>query len=114
MRAGRLRHWLTFEKKVTELDSEGAKVEYWMDAFVLNSRMPCEVVDLSGRELIAAPAVRSSVTTRIRTRYRPGFEAAMRARAPNGTIYNIEAVILDPDSRQSWVTMPASSGLNEG
>jgi hypothetical protein len=29
--------------------------------------MPCEVVDLSGRELIAAQAVQSKVTTRIET-----------------------------------------------
>lgn len=114
MRAGRLRHWLTFEKKIVELDSDGQKQEDWVEAFTLNSRMPCEVVDLSGRELIAAQAVQSAVTTRIRTRFRPGFDAGMRARSPGGTIYNIEAVILDPDSRNRWVTLPASAGLNEG
>lgn len=114
MRAGSLRHWLTFEKLVVDTDSDGAKVESWVDAFPINSRMPFEVVDLSGRELIAAQAVQSSVTTRLRGRYRPGFEPAMRARSPGGQVYNIQAVILDPDSRKRYVTLPCSTGLNEG
>jgi SPP1 family predicted phage head-tail adaptor len=115
MRAGRLRHWLTFEKQETELDSDGAQVTVWVDAFPFNPRLPCEVVDLSGRELIAAQAVQSLVTTRIRTRYRPGFEASMRARdGYSGRIWNIEAVILDPDSRNRWVTFNCTTGVNEG
>ena len=114
MRAGGLRHWLTFESQVTELDSDGAQATDWFDAFPINSRMPCELVDLSGRELIAAQAVQSRVTVRIKVRFRSGFKADMRARAPDGTLYNIEAVILDPDSRRRWVTLLASTGINEG
>lgn len=113
--AGRLRHWLIFEKlDAIELDSDGAQVETWIDAFTVNSRMPCEVVALSGRELIAAQATQSKVSTRIKTRYRPGFTASMRATGSDGTIYNIEAVIPDPNSRIGFVTLLASSGVSEG
>jgi SPP1 family predicted phage head-tail adaptor len=113
MKAGRLRHRLTFETLIEEQDSDGNKVPDWVDAFATNPRMPCEVVALSGRELIAAQAVQSRVTTRIRTRYRPGFDAVQRA-VGGGVTYNIEAVILDPDSRVRWVTLLASSGVNAG
>lgn len=115
MQAGKLRHHLTFEVKVSEQDSDGATVESWEPAFATSPRMPCEVVSLSGRDLIAAQAVHSTVTGRIKTRYRAGFDArTMRARAPGGTIYNIEAVIPDPDSGTRYVTLLVSTGLNEG
>lgn len=113
MRAGRLRHWVTFERPITESDSDGNDVTSWIDAFPINSRMPCEVVDLSGRDLVAAQAAQSSVTTRINVRYRRGFDASMRGRL-GSQIFNIEAVILDPDSRNRWITLACSSGTNEG
>lgn len=112
--AGGLRHWLTFERKVSERDSDGALVESWADAFAVSSRMPCEVVPLSGRELIDAQSKQSVVTARIRVRYRDGLVAKMRARATDGTIYNIEAVIPDPDSGISFRTLLVSTGLNDG
>ena len=114
MKAGRLRHWLTFEAPTTTLDSDGAQVEVWADAFAVNSRMPCELVALSGRELIAAAAVQSKVSVRIRCRYRAGFAAVQRAVADDGQIYNVEAVIPDPDSGRRWVTLSCSTGTNEG
>lgn len=112
--AGRLRHWLTFEVQAFEKDSDGADVSTWVPAFSMSPRMPCDVQPLSGRELIAAQAVQSRVSVRIRTRYRPGFDAVQRARSPGGTIYNIEAVIHDPDSGVNSVTLMCSAGVNEG
>jgi head-tail adaptor len=114
MRAGRLRHWLTFQRKVTDLDSDGATVETWVDAFELNSRMPCNVEYLSGRELIAAQMVNSRVSCRLSTRYRPGFDATLRATQPDGTIYNLEALVPDSRSGRREVTFLASTGVNEG
>lgn len=115
MQAGRLRHWLTFERQVEELDSDGALVEGWADAFAVNSRMPCDVMPLSGRDLIAAQAVQSEVSVRIKVRYREeGFTSQMRARAVDGTIYNIKAVIPDPESGIRYRTLLASTGLNDG
>lgn len=109
------RHWLTFEVETVEQDSDGAVDKVWVDAFPLNPRMPCKVSDLSGRELIAAQAVQSKVTTKIETMYRPGFSASMRARdGATGEVWNIEAVIPDPVSRRRWVTLTCSRGVNEG
>lgn len=114
MRAGRLRHQLTFERLAEELDSDGALTTAWVEAFDTSNRMPCEVTPLSGRELIAAQSVQSVVSFRIKTRYRSGFTAKMRARGEAGTLYNIEAVIPDPDSGRRYVTLMCSAGANEG
>jgi head-tail adaptor len=115
MEAGRLRHWLRFERLEQVNDSDGNLVEEWLDAFEVGSVMPCELVALSGRELIAAQAVQSRVSHRIRCRYRPGFNAAQRAvDVATGDAFNIEALLPDPDSRIRWVTMLCYVGANAG
>lgn len=114
MRAGKLRHWLTFHRDAGQLDSDGAWEMAWIDAFPTSSRMPCEITYLQGRELIAAQALNSKVTCRIVTRYRPGFEASLRAVASDGSIFNIEAVLPDSGSGRSSVALLASTGVNEG
>ncbi len=129
MRSGRLRHWLTFQVLAVDLDTEtGIQTEEWAPAFDLNWRMPVDVVALSGRELIAAQSVHSKVSTRLTVRYRPGFNARMRAWFqdpdlvdsfgepvyPMATVYNVEAVIPDPDSRRRSVTLLCSDGVSDG
>lgn len=111
MRAGKLRHLVTFEAPQTELDDEGRSVDSWAPVF--DAPLRCSVEALSGRELIAAAAVNSRVNTRIVTRYKPGIEASQRA-VLGTTIYNIEAVIPDPHSRVRGVTLMCSSGVNLG
>lgn len=110
--AGRLRHRVTFEELVTELDSDGAQSTSWVP-FGDGRPLPAEIVAMSARELIAAQAVSSKATTRIRLRYRPGINASMRA-VHRGTVYNIEGVIPDPDSGRRFVTLLCSSGVNLG
>ncbi len=118
MRGGRLTHWLTFEiLGPHETDSDGATVETWIPAFVANT-LPAEVTPLSGRELIAADAIASKVTHRLRLRYRPELTTdrlAPRMRATErNMVYNVEASIPDPDSGMRYVTLLASSGVSEG
>ncbi len=129
MRSGRLRHWLTFQQLAVDVDSEtGIRDEVWAPAFDVNWRMPVDVVALSGRELIAAQSVHSKISTRLTARYRPGFSARMRAWFqdpdledsfgekvyPYATVYNVEAVIPDPDSRRRTVTLLCSDGVSDG
>ena len=111
MKAGSLRHRITFESLTTELDSDGAASETWADAF--GQKFSAEIVPLSGRELMAAQSMQSKVTTRIKVRYFPGIVASMRA-VHRGTVYNIEAVVPDPESGRGWLTLHCSSGVNEG
>lgn len=115
MKAGKLRHWLRFERKVTDVDSDGNLLETWVDAFAVNSLMPCELEPLSARELIAAQSMQSRVSARIVCRWRPGIDAAQRAVDPrDGAVYNFEGVVPDKESNREYVTIPASTGINEG
>lgn len=112
MQAGLLRHLVTFEQLVTELDSDGQQIETWNPAFE-GQMLSAEISPLSGRELIAAQAVQSKTATRIKIRYRPGVDASMRVRHRT-VIYNIEGVIPDPESGIEWITLACTSGANEG
>lgn len=106
MRAGRLRHRVTIEELVVTLDSDGDQVEAWQ---AIGPALPAEIAPLSGRELIAAQAVNSVVTTRIVVRHRPGLKASMRV-VHRDTVYNIGAVVPDPKSGIGWVTLLCTSG----
>ncbi len=111
MRAGPLRHFVNFEELIVELDSDGAQEETWQDMF--GFPISADITALSGRELIAAQATQSKVTGRMKVRYRPGFKPSMRA-VHRGAIYNIEAIIPDPDSLFEYITLLTSTGVNEG
>lgn len=111
MDAGRLRHLVTFQERVVSLDSDGAQVEEWVPLF--GGPISAEITPLSGRELIAAQSVQSKVTGRMCVRYRPGLTATMRA-VHRGVIYNITAVIADPESGAEYVTLLTSTGSDEG
>lgn len=110
LRAGRLRHRVDVEDLVVTQDSDGDMVEEWV---TFAARVPAEITALSGRELIAAQAVQSRVSTRIVLRRLPGLLARMRI-THRGVAYNIEGVIPDPVSGIRFVTLPCSSNVNQG
>nr|DAH83226.1 MAG TPA: Putative head tail adaptor [Caudoviricetes sp.] len=68
--------------------------------------------DLSGRELLAAHAAQSEITTRFRIRYRDDITSKMRV-VMGEEIYNIKAVLDRAGSRVELQLM-CSSGLNNG
>lgn len=107
MHAGRLRHRVTVEELLVTQDSDGNQVEDWA---AIAPPLPAEISPLSGRDLIAAQAAASLVTTRIVMRYRPGFKASMRV-LHRDTVYSISAVVPDPESGRRWVTLLCTSGV---
>lgn len=106
--AGRLRHRVTVAELTAENDTDGVLVETWEDAFGV--ALPAEITALSGRELIAAQAIQSKVTARIRLRYRPGLKASQRVEH-RGEFFNIVAVVPDPYSRIRYTTLLCESGV---
>jgi SPP1 family predicted phage head-tail adaptor len=111
--AGQFRALVYFERYLAQQDSDGEMDESWVDAFAVSTRLPCQITPLSGRELLAAQAVQSKASHRLRVRYRPGFDATCRGTCA-GTVYNVEAVIPDADSGIEYVTLLCSSGVNQG
>lgn len=111
MKAGRLRHRVNFQELVVEQDADGASEEVWKNIFP--RLIAAEISPLSGKEFIAAQATQSEVTGRIKVRYRPEYRASMRA-VHRTTIYNIVAVLPDPDSGVEYLTLLTSTGVNNG
>lgn len=111
MRAGVLRHRVTFQSLVVEQDSDGATVEGWVDTF--DRPQPAEISPLSGKEFISAQATQSEVSGRMRVRYRPEYRASMRA-VHRGQVYKIIAVLPDADSGRDYLTLLTATGVSEG
>lgn len=106
MRAGQLRHRVTFQSKVMTQDPvTGAMVESWVSA----GQAWASIEPLSARDLIAAKAGQSEMTARIKIRY--------RAVAPTGRLlyrsqlYQILGVLPDPKSGLDYITLAASTGV---
>jgi len=109
MQAGQLRHRISVQAKAGGKDDFGNVRTDWTE--VLSARAKKE--ELSGRELFAAQAVSSEITTRFRIRHRDGIKASMRIVTADGTAYNIISSI-DRDGRRRELQILCSSGLSNG
>lgn len=108
MQAGQLRHKTVIQSPPSGQDGDGnPRVEWWTVC-----QPYAKKEDLSGRELFAAQAAQSEVTTRFRIRFRNGLNSKMRL-VCDGVTYNIVAV-LDRDGRKRELQLMCSSGLNNG
>lgn len=107
--AGRLRHRITIEAKVTTKDANGSAITAWQPW----ASVWAEVAPLSAREFIGAHAMQSEVSARITIRYRPGMLATMRL-IHRGQVYSIAGVLPDNVSGLEYITLPVSVGANNG
>ena len=93
MRAGRLRHRVTLQRKVVTRDAYGGEVITWTDV----ATVWAAVEPLRGRELEAAAQAGAELSARIVMRYRSDVVPEWRV-AWDGHVYDIEAVV-DVDGR---------------
>lgn len=115
MRAGRLRHLITFEELVNSTDSDGALVETWVPAFN-GKKIWAEINYTSGREIQAADAVQVRTVAKIRIRFREGVKETMRIRHQKRSevkLFNIESILFDSHTGNRDIVMPVNYGLNQ-
>lgn len=96
MRAGELRHKITFQKldKVKDPIS-GELIDDWTNfATVWGS-----VEDLAGKEFFAAQQINAEITTQVKIRYLKGIKATMRI-IYDDRVLEIAAPPMDPDGRK--------------
>ena len=97
---------ITIQAPVPGQDDEGDPLSGWTDV----AKVWAAIVDLSGREYVAAAAVQNAVQTKITIRYRAGILSDMRV--VHGTDhYNVEAVL--GQDRKSLLLM-CSRGVSDG
>lgn len=112
MRAGRLRHRITFQAPAEVQDPEsGEMLPGWQTVW---EKVPAEVSALSARDLIAAQAGQSEASGRVVIRYRPGVVPTMRI-IHRGEVYEIQGQPMpDPVSGLEYLTMLVAKGVNDG
>ena len=112
--AGRLRHRIAIQRKLVEMDSNGAQIETWETVPGLE-QLPAGIAPLSAREFLAADAVQSEIKGRIIVRYREDLDATMRAvcvaGGPRLTYDFAGTPYQDAESGREWLTIPVQEGV---
>lgn len=113
MRAGDLRHRITFQQRGMSADSFGAQAETWTNV----ATVWADVSPLSGRELLAAQAVNVEISHKITIRWQQQFAgpkavAAMRI-VYGSRIFDIHSSI-DTDERRKTIELSCAEGLTNG
>lgn len=108
MRAGPLRHRITFQRRQTGTDAFGQPLAGWEDI----ATVWASVEPISGRELLAAQQIQGEITHRIRCRYRDGLTAADRALF-KGRVFDLQSVI-NTAERGISLEILAKEGLTDG
>lgn len=107
--AGRLRHRVRIEQRVSGIDTFGDTLPAdWAPV----AEVWAEVAPLSAREFIAAQSVQSEVKAKITIRARP-IDPTMRI-VHAGKVYNIVGVLPDNVSGLEYITLPVAEGTNAG
>ena len=88
MQAGRLNKRVLIQSPATGQDATGEPTTGWTDV----ATVWASIVDVSGREYVAAGGLQNSAQTKITIRYRSGIVPSMRV-VHGATIYGIEAVL---------------------
>jgi len=105
MKAGQLDQRISVERLVEGYDELGQPINTWLPIV----QTWAHVQPLVGREYIAAGALLSEVTARVRMRYRPGITAADRV-IHNGKVYGITSVADVHSSRRELQLMCKAVG----
>lgn len=112
--AGQLRRRVAIQSRATTVDAVGQISQTWSTVL---SGVPAHIEPLSGRELIAAAAVQSSITHRVTVRYHRDLAAPVAANARRvvygDRVFNVSAV-LNIDERNRVIEMLAEEGLSNG
>ena len=101
MNAGALDQRIVIERRTGATNDWGEPLP---DDWTALCTVWASVEPLVGREFLAAQAVQSDVSTRVRMRYRPGVTAGDRL-SHEGRIYNIESVVDVRSARRELVLM---------
>lgn len=104
MKAGLLRHIVTFQRSELVKLHSGARENQWIDIATTRA----EVKSISGRELIASGAEMSEITVRVWMRYRPDINSTCRM-VFNGLNYDIQSVI--PDVKRTRLELLCKQGV---
>lgn len=111
MRAGLLRHRISFDEPVVTQSASGDELPGWTERWTVWG----SIEPLKGREAYSNDQIRDEVDTRMRIRWSPvTANITPKWRARHGAvIYNLQN-IAHIETHQREIEIMAQSGLNEG
>ncbi|MEL6289398.1 MAG: phage head closure protein [Pseudomonadota bacterium] len=92
-----LRHRVTIEARSVLPDGAGGQIESW----VPGEEVWAAVVPLSGVEALRQDRIATTVTHRVRVRYRSDLDAAKRLRMGDRVLEILS--VIDVDERHRWI-----------
>jgi SPP1 family predicted phage head-tail adaptor len=98
MRAGTLNRRVQLQRPVTDVDAEGRTGDVWTAV----ATVWATVEPLQGREALLAAQAQTTLTHRVRIRYRTGVTARMRL-VYGARIFDIQSVIDTGEARRELV-----------
>ena len=102
MRAGQLRHRITFQQITVANDTFSKSVPTWTDQVTTRAA----IWPMRGTERIESMKLDNELTHKVRIRYRQGITPKMRIKF--GTRYFNVRYILNPDERNIYLEMMAT------
>jgi SPP1 family predicted phage head-tail adaptor len=109
IRAGRLRHRVTIEKRVESRSATGA-VQFTWTTHAAN--VPAEIIHGKGKEVFQSDQQQNWIFATVTIKFVPGITTKMRVNN-NGVLYDISAILPDP-SQQSYLDLWCAQGINLG
>jgi SPP1 family predicted phage head-tail adaptor len=114
MRSGKLRHSIVIQQRTGAKDGAGQLLTdtspgAWSTFFACHA----EIMPLSGRELVAAQAVQSVLTHRVRLRYHASITTAMRVQY-GARYFNIVSPPIITEERNREIVLMCEEGLYNG
>lgn len=113
--AGKLRHRMSLQRPDYSVDStSGAQV---LNGWVEVAKIFAAIEPLSAREFMAANAEQARIDTRIVIRNREIYTTWRLVHLVHGVAgrqFNIHGVLSDKDSGLDYLTLPCSTGVNDG
>jgi SPP1 family predicted phage head-tail adaptor len=109
--AGRLRYRVTIEEPIRAQDATTGEMSTTWSA--VYSDVPAAIEPVSVRDFMAAQADQTEIDTRIVVRYLENLHPEMRI-VHGSTIYNPRGFLPDKETGRVYITIPCSTGVNEG
>ena len=113
IRSGELNKRAVLQRRTSTQDALGGTLQTWADV----AEIWCGIDTASGRELMAAQALRVEVSHTIICRYRPQFANPVAAASLRlvfkGRYFNIMAA-MNENERNEKITLLCTEGLNDG
>jgi SPP1 family predicted phage head-tail adaptor len=106
VKVGRLQHIITIQSKAKTTDAYGGTIDTWSNL----ATVWASVEPLMGREMMAAQAAQSEITTRFRIRYLDGVDSTMRI-VHKGVNYDIQAPPINVNEENRELIILASTGM---